>query len=300
MGERFCKVGDVELCYEPFGDPDRPTVLLVMGLGTQMIAWHADFCGELADRGFYVIRYDNRDVGRSTHLSDRPTPRVRELMTRRIRRPAYLLKDMAADGIGLLEELGIESAHVVGASMGGMIAQTMAAEHPDRARSLVSIMSSTGSRWSGQPAPRILPVFLQKPASGKEAYVERIVKLFALVGSPGFERDDDELRELASTSWDRGVDPAGLNRQLGAIIASGHRAQDLKRIRVPTLVIHGKSDRLIRPSGGRATARAIPGARLDLIDGMGHDLPRGVWPRIVDGIEQNAARAAQPEAQPAA
>jgi pimeloyl-ACP methyl ester carboxylesterase len=300
MDERFCKVGDVELCYEPFGDPDRPTVLLVMGLGTQMIAWHADFCGELADRGFYVIRYDNRDVGRSTHLSDRPTPKVRELMTRRIRRPAYLLKDMAADGIGLLEELGIESAHVVGASMGGMIAQTMAAEHPDRVRSLVSIMSSTGSRWSGQPAPRILPVFLQKPASGKEAYVERIVKLFALVGSPGFERDDDELRELASTSWDRGVDPAGLNRQLGAIIASGHRGQDLKRIRVPTLVIHGKSDRLIRPSGGRATARAIPGARIDLIDGMGHDLPRGVWPRIVDGIEQNAARAAQPEAQPAA
>ena len=300
MDERFCKVGDVELCYEPFGDPDRPTVLLVMGLGTQMIAWHADFCGELADRGFYVIRYDNRDVGRSTHLSDRPTPKVRELMTRRIRRPAYLLKDMAADGIGLLEELGIESAHVVGASMGGMIAQTMAAEHPDRVRSLVSIMSSTGSRWSGQPAPRILPVFLQKPASGKEAYVERIVKLFALVGSPGFERDDDELRELASTSWDRGVDPAGLNRQLGAIIASGHRGQDLKRIRVPTLVIHGKSDRLIRPSGGRATSRAIPGARIDLIDGMGHDLPRGVWPRIVDGIEQNAARAAQPEAQPAA
>jgi pimeloyl-ACP methyl ester carboxylesterase len=300
MDERFCKVGDVELCYEPFGDPDRPTVLLVMGLGTQMIAWHADFCGELADRGFYVIRYDNRDVGRSTHLSDRPTPRVRELMTRRIRRPAYLLKDMAADGIGLLEELGIESAHVVGASMGGMIAQTMAAEHPDRVRSLVSIMSSTGSRWSGQPAPRILPVFLQKPASGKEAYVERIVKLFALVGSPGFERDDDELRELASTSWDRGVDPAGLNRQLGAIIASGHRGQDLKRIRVPTLVIHGKSDRLIRPSGGRATARAIPGARLELIDGMGHDLPRGAWPRILDGIEQTAARAAQPEAQPAA
>jgi pimeloyl-ACP methyl ester carboxylesterase len=300
MDERFCKVGDVELCYEPFGDPDRPTVLLVMGLGTQMIAWHADFCGELADRGFYVIRYDNRDVGRSTHLSDRPTPKVRELMTRRIRRPAYLLKDMAADGIGLLEELGIESAHVVGASMGGMIAQTMAAEHPDRVRSLVSIMSSTGSRWSGQPAPRILPVFLQKPASGKEAYVERIVKLFALVGSPGFERDDDELRELASTSWDRGVDPAGLNRQLGAIIASGHRGEDLKRIRVPTLVIHGKSDRLIRPSGGRATSRAIPGARIDLNDGMGHDLPRGVWPRIVDGIEQNAARAAQPEAQPAA
>jgi len=300
MDERFCKVGDVELCYEPFGEPDRPTVLLVMGLGTQMIGWHADFCANLADRGFYVIRYDNRDVGHSTHLSDRPAPKPREIITRRIKRPAYLLKDMADDGIGLLDELGIDSAHVVGASMGGMIAQTMAAHHSERVRSLVSIMSSTGSRWSGQPAPRILPVFLQKPASGRDAYVERIVKLFKLIGSPGFERDDGELRELAGVSWDRGIDPAGFARQLGAVIASGHRAADLKRIRVPTLVIHGKSDRLIRPSGGRATARAIPNARLELIEGMGHDLPRGVWPRILDGIEQNAARAAEPAAQPAA
>ena len=299
MDERFCKVGDVELCYEPFGDPDRPAVLLVMGLGTQMIAWHADFCTELAERGFYVIRYDNRDVGRSTHLSDQPAPKPREFITRRIRRPAYLLADMAADGIGLLDELGIDRAHIVGASMGGMIAQTMAANHPDRVLSLVSIMSSTGSRWSGQPAPRILPVFLQKPASSKEAYVDRIVTLFALIGSPGFERDEDDLRELAATSWDRGVDPLGFARQLGAIIASGHRAADLKRIRVPTLVIHGKVDRLIRPSGGRATARAIPDARLELIDGMGHDLPRGVWPRVLDGIEQTAARVAEPAAQPA-
>ena len=299
MDERFCKVGDVELCYEPFGDPGRPAVLLVMGLGTQMLAWHSDFCTELADRGFFVIRYDNRDVGRSTHLTDRPVPRPTEFLTRRIRQPAYLLADMAADGIGLLDELGVERAHVVGASMGGMIAQTMAANHPDRVLSLVSIMSSTGSRWSGQPAPRILPVFLQKPATSKEAYVERLVKLFALVGSPGFERDQDELRELAATSWDRGNDPGGMARQLGAIIASGHRAADLKQIQVPTLVIHGKSDRLIRPSGGRATARAIPDARLDVIDGMGHDLPRGVWPRILDGIAQTAARAAEPAAQPA-
>ena len=299
MDERFCKVGDVELCYEPFGDPDRPAVLLVMGLGTQMIAWHADFCTELADRGFFVIRYDNRDVGRSTHLSDRPVPKPREIITRRIRRPPYLLADMAADGVGLLDELGSEDAQVVGASMGGMIAQTIAANHAGRVLSLVSIMSSTGSRWSGQPAPRILPVFLQKPAASKADYQERIVKLFALIGSPGFERDDDDLRDMAGESWDRGVDPAGFARQLGAIIASGHRAADLRRIRVPTLVIHGKSDRLIRPSGGRATARAIPNARLELIDGMGHDLPRGVWPRILDGIEQTATRAAAPAAQPA-
>ena len=300
MDEHFCKVGDVELCYEPFGDPGRPAVLLVMGLGTQMLGWHADFCTELADRGFYVIRYDNRDVGRSTHLSDHPPPKVREIVLRRIRRPAYLLADMAADGIGLLEALGIERAHVVGASMGGMIAQTMAADHPERVLSLVSIMSSTGSRWSGQPAPRVLPLFLQKPARSREAYAERIVKLFALVGSPGFERDEDDLRELAGQSWDRGIDPAGFARQLGAILASGHRARDLKRVKAPTLVIHGKADRLVRRSGGRATARAIPGARLELIDGMGHDLPRGVWPRIIDGIEKTAARATEREPQPAA
>ena len=288
----------MELCYEPFGDPDRPAVLLVMGLGTQMLGWHADFCAELADRGFFVIRYDNRDVGRSTHLDGAPAPTPAEILTRRISRPAYVLGDMAADGVGLLDELGIDSAHVVGASMGGMIGQTIAAEHGDRVLSLVSIMSSTGSRWSGQPAPRILPVFLQKPAKTKEDYQDRLVKLFALIGSPDFERDPAELREMAGVAWERGVDPAGFARQLGAIIASGHRAADLRRITAPTLVIHGKADRLVRPSGGRATARAIPGARLELIDGMGHDLPRGVWPRLLDGIEATAERAHRPAPEP--
>ena len=294
MDERFCNIGDVELCYEPFGDPDRPAVLLVMGLGTQMLGWHADFCQELADRGFFVIRYDNRDVGRSTHLSGRRTPSPREILMRRIRRPAYLLTDMADDGVGLLDALDIEQAHIVGASMGGMIAQTIAARHPKRVLSLISIMSSTGSRLSGQPAPRILPVFLQRPATSKEAYQDRLVKLFALIGSPDFERDPEELREMAGLAWDRGVDPAGFARQLGAILASGHRVEDLRRIQAPTLVMHGKADRLVRPSGGRATARAIPGAQLELIDGMGHDLPRGVWPRILDGIERTAARAQAP------
>jgi pimeloyl-ACP methyl ester carboxylesterase len=257
MDERFCKVGEIELCYESFGDPDRPAVL----------------------------------VGRSTHLSDLPAPTPREIVTRRIKRPPYLLSDMAGDGDGLLDALGIERAHVVGASMGGMIAQTLAAHHGDRVLSLVSIMSSTGSRWSGQPAPRILPVFLQKPAATREDYADRIVKLFGLVGSPAFERDESELRELAAVSWERGIDPAGFARQLGAIIASGHRVADLRRIEAPTLVIHGKADRLVRPSGGRATAKAIRDARLELIDGMGHDLPRGVWPRILDGIEENSRRA---------
>ena len=294
MDERFCEIGDVELCYEPFGDPERPAVLLVMGLGTQMIGWHSEFCSELAERGFFVVRFDNRDAGRSTHLADVPPPSRTRLMLRRPRPVAYTLADMAADGIGLLDHLEIEHAHVVGASMGGMIAQVMAARHGERVASLVSIMSSTGSRWSGQPAPRVLPIFLQKPGRTKEEYADRIERLFALVGSPDFERDPAELRALAEMSWERGIDPAGFARQLGAILASGHRAEDLSRIDAPTLVIHGKADKLVRPSGGRATARAIPNARLELIDGMGHDLPRGVWPRILAGIDETAARAAVP------
>lgn len=289
--ERFCTVGDVELCYETFGDSERPALLLVMGLGTQMIAWHEDFCRTLADRGFFVIRYDNRDVGRSTHFDGAPTPSLRELLTRRPRRLAYTLADMAADGAGLLDELGTGAAHVVGASMGGMIAQLLAARHPDRVRSLVSIMSSTGSRWSGQPALRVYPYFMRRPPAGRDPYVEGTVRLFGLVGSPGFERDEPALRELAGLSYDRGVDAAGTARQLGAIIASGSRVADLRRITAPTLVVHGTADRLVAPSGARATARAIPGARLLLISGMGHDLPRGAWPRIVDGIVENADRA---------
>ena len=289
--EQFAQVGDVELCYETFGEPGRPAVLLVMGLGTQMLGWHVDFCDQLAARGFFVVRYDNRDVGRSTSFDSVPPPTPLELLTRRIRRPAYLLADMADDGVRLLDALGISEAHVVGASMGGMIAQTIAARHPDRVLSLVSIMSTTGNRWKGQPAPSVFPFFLRRPAPGREASIDRIVKLFRLVGSPGFPRDEAELREMLSASYDRGHDPAGPARQLAAIIASGDRTPDVRRIDAPTLVIHGTKDKMVRVSGGRATAKAIPGARLMLIDGMGHDLPRGAWPRIIDGIVENAGLA---------
>jgi pimeloyl-ACP methyl ester carboxylesterase len=288
--EQFTRVGDVELCYETFGDRDDPALLLIMGLGTQMIGWHEDFCRQLVERGFFVIRYDNRDSGRSTHFDSVRPPRPLELLRRKIRNPAYTLDEMADDAAGLLDALGIETAHIVGVSMGGMIAQTFAVRHADRVLSLTSIMSNTGSRWSGQASIRLWPSFLRRPATGREAFVRRIVTVFHLIGSPGFESDDDWLREMAEQSFDRGADAASTARQLAAIIASGNRTADLGRITAPTLVIHGKSDRMVRPSGGRATARAIPDARLMLIDGMGHDLPRGAWPRIVEGIAENAAR----------
>jgi pimeloyl-ACP methyl ester carboxylesterase len=296
MSEQFCTVsGGVELCYETFGDPSDPAILLVMGLATQMIGWHEDFCEALAGRGFHVIRFDNRDIGRSQRM-DGPVPTVRQLLLRDKRAAGYTLEDMAADAFGLMDHLGIERAHVAGVSMGGMIAQTMAVRRPDRVLSLVSWMSNTGAFRSGQPSPRLYPVLLRNPPRDRDGYVEHAVWVFSRIGSPGFERDDEDLRRLARLSYDRGINPAGNLRQLAAIIASGDRTRLLRTITAPTLVIHGTEDRLVPPSGGRATARAIPGARLLRIEGMGHDLPRAAWPRVLDAIEENAARAGAPAA----
>ncbi len=300
MSEQLTRVGDVELCYETFGSStDRP-LLLVMGLGTQMIAWHEDFCAELAGRGFYVIRYDNRDVGRSTRFDHVRPPAVRELLTRRPRKLAYTLADMAGDAAGLIEALGLESAHVVGASMGGMIAQVLTIERPERVRSLVSIMSTTGSRFVGQPAAAVYPFFVKPMPKSKEGFLERGLALWKVIGSPGFPRTDEEIRDLLERSYERGLSPTGTMRQLAAIVASGNRTKDLRRISVPTLVIHGTKDKMIRVSGGKATARAIPGARLELIEGMGHDMPREVWPRLIAGIEATVERAFTPEPSAAA
>ncbi len=293
MSEQFCTVGDVELCYETFGDPADPAMLLIMGLATQMLAWHEEFCEELAGRGFHVVRFDNRDVGRSQAIEG-PAPTLRQLLTRDRSAAAYSLEDMAGDAVGLLDHLGVEHAHLVGASMGGMIAQTVAIRHPERTRSLASIMSNTGSFWNGQPSPRLYPVLLKRPAGGRDGYVEHTVWAFEQIGSPGFPRDESELRALAELSYDRGLNPAGSSRQLAAIIAASDRTPGLKQLTVPTVVIHGTADRLVAPSGGRATARAIPGARLLMIEGMGHDLPRPAWPQILDAIEQNSARATEP------
>jgi pimeloyl-ACP methyl ester carboxylesterase len=289
--EQFCDVGrGVTLCYETFGDPANPTALLVMGLGTQMVAWHEDFCLQLADRGLHVVRFDNRDIGRSTHMKGR-APTIRQLLTRSKRAARYTLRDMADDAAGLLEELELAPAHVVGASMGGMIAQCLAARHPEAVRSLTSIMSNTGSLRSGQPALRVYSVFLRRAPSEREAFIEHMERVFAAIGSRGLPRDAEDIRAIAAMSYDRDRDPEAAGRQLAAIIAAGDRTPELRRITAPTLVIHGTADRLVSPSGGRATARAIPGADLVMIPGMGHDLPRAAWPTLLDAIAEHALRA---------
>jgi pimeloyl-ACP methyl ester carboxylesterase len=291
-GEEFTDIGGgITLCHESFGDPSDPPLLLVMGLGTQMIAWREDFCEQLAGCGFYVTRFDNRDVGRSTHLTGHP-PTLGQMVTRRIPDDAYSLEDVAADAVRLTEKLDLGPVHVVGASMGGMIGQVMAANHPDHVRSLVSIMSNTGSRWTGQPALSAYRLFLAEAPQEREAFVEYVLNLFRVVGSRGKLFDEDYVRDVTERSYDRDHDPNGSGRQLGAILKTGRRDAMLRKITAPTLVIHGTEDRLVRPSGGRATKRAIPGARLMEVEGMGHDLPRGAWPQIIDAIAENAAKAA--------
>ncbi len=289
--EQFCDLHNgITLCYETFGEPSDPTALLIMGLGTQMVAWHEDFCRELAGRGFHVVRFDNRDIGHSTHLKG-PPPTIRQLLTRSKRAAQYRLSDMADDAARLLVELDVAPAHVIGASMGGMIAQTLAAQHPGRVLSLTSIMSNTGALSNGQPALKLYPFFLRRPGAGRAAYVKHFERLFAAIGSRGLPRDPQEISELAALSYERDHDPAGPGRQLAAILASGDRTAELREISVPTLVVHGSADLLVRPSGGRATARAIKGAELKTVQGMGHDLPRAAWPEIIDAIAGNAARA---------
>jgi pimeloyl-ACP methyl ester carboxylesterase len=299
--ERMAPANGIELCYQEMGAPDAEPLLLVMGLATQMLAWDENFCDLLADRGFRVIRFDNRDIGRSTKIKSAGVPRRVDMMVGRRASAPYLLRDMAADTTGLMDHLGIESAHIVGASMGGMIVQTMAIEYPERVRSMVSIMSNTGSRWTGMPSRKAMAVLLGRPPKGREAAIERGVKTFGVIGSPGYPFDEERVRRVVGRSYDRGHSPAGVLRQLHAITASGDRTQALHDVRVPAAVIHGDSDVLVRPAGGRATARAIPNARLKMIDGMGHDLPRQLWPVFTEEIASNAARASKGEAakQPA-
>jgi pimeloyl-ACP methyl ester carboxylesterase len=285
----------LEIAYQEMGDTSGEPLVLVMGLATQMLAWDEGFCSLLADRGFRVIRFDNRDIGRSTKLQSAGVPSRLDMMSGRRATAAYLLRDMARDTTCLMDHLGIDSAHVAGASMGGMIVQTMAIEQPERLRSMVSIMSTTGSRWTGLPSWRAMGVLLGAPPRNREAGIERAVKTFKVIGSPGYPFDEERIRDIAARSYDRGHSAAGVVRQLHAITASGDRTSALRNVRVPTTVIHGKRDVLVRPGGGRATARAIPGARLKMIEGMGHDLPRELWPTVVEEIAATAARAPEGE-----
>jgi pimeloyl-ACP methyl ester carboxylesterase len=291
VAEQFCDVGGgITLCYETFGEESDPTALLIMGLGTQMVAWQDAFCRQLAERGYYVVRFDNRDIGRSTHVPGAP-PTVAQILRRSRSAAHYTLADMAADAAGLLRELELGPAHVIGASMGGMIAQTLAARHPEQVRSLVSIMSNTGSRRTGQPGLRLYPIFLRRAPRQRDAYIAHMEALFAAIGSRDLPREPDDIRMLAATSYDRDHDDRGPLRQLAAILASGDRTSELRRITAPTLVIHGSADRLVAPSGGRATARAIPHAQLMIVKDMGHDLPRVLWPTLIGAIARHAVRA---------
>ena len=295
MTEERTTVGDVELVHETIGDPDDPALLLVMGLGMQLIHWDWEFCEGLAERGFRVIRFDNRDAGLSTKI-DAPVPNVMRAMAGLPTRVPYLLNDMADDSFGLLDHLGIERAHVAGVSMGGMIAQTMAIRRPERVLSLGSMLSTPGDRRVGTPKLRVWSVLMGRAPQDRDAYVEYFVRVFRMIGSPGYPVDEELMRERAAATYDRCHHPAGTARQLGAILASGSRTAALRRLDVPTVVIHGKNDPLVPFRAGVATARAIPGAELVAIPGMGHDLPRELWPRFTDALVANAERAATPAA----
>ena len=288
--ERRASVNGIELAYDEFGDPGGEPLLLVMGLGMQMIAWDQRLCGLLAERGYRVIRFDNRDCGHSTKF-DRAGVPARAAMITGTGRPPYLLSDMASDSVGLLDELGIERAHVAGVSMGGMITQEIAIRHPGRLLSLASIMSSTGSRWLRWPKWKAMATLMARPPADSEAYIRLAIRTFEVIGSPGQRMDEESFRLLIETSYRRCFYPDGVARQLHAINCSGNRTRALRRLDLPALVIHGSVDPLIRPAAGRATARAIPGARLKVVPGMGHDLSPAFWPQIVEALNAHARRA---------
>lgn len=273
----------ITIAYETFGDPAAPPILLVMGLGTQMLAWRDGFCLMLADRGHYVIRFDNRDVGLSTHLDgDRPGQPIATFLGRP---PAYLIPDMADDAAGLIAALQLDGAHVVGVSMGGCIAQALAIGHPGVIRSLTSISSSTGSRRVGRPRLDIAArVLLRRPASSRADAIASSVATWRRIGSTGYPFDVESVERLAGESYDRRYDPAGGTRQLAAILGSPDRTDALRAVTVPALVLHGEADPLITVSGGAATAAAILDSRLLTFPGMGHDLPEPLWPRFVQEI----------------
>jgi len=282
--------GAVQLAYETFGDPAHPPLVLVMGLGTQMLGWPEPLCQEFVAAGFYVVRFDNRDIGRSTYMDGVQTPGLATVALRR--RAAYTVDDMAADTIGLFDGLGFERVHLVGASMGGFIAQTVALRAPERLASLTLMMTSTGSRRVGQPRPRVMNAILRaRPVPTREAAIDATVEMLRLIASGGYPFDEPAVRAVVSESFDRGTNPAGTRRQLAAVLAQPDRTRALRTLRMPTLVLHGLDDPLVAVSGGLAIARAIPHARFVGFWGMGHHAPRELWPQLVTEITTHARSA---------
>ena len=292
---QLARANGIELCYEIFGAANAEPMVLIMGLGSQMILWHDEFCRELASRGFRVIRFDNRDIGKSTRLTGgKPLTAVELLKLRFLRMPVaapYKLSDMADDVIGLMDALGIDSAHIVGASMGGMIAQELVINHPKRVRTLTSIMSTTGDPRLPPATPEATAILMAPPPKSKQEYLERFAQTWRVLRAGSFPIDEARDREQAERNFERGLNPAGVVRQLRAILASGSRKARLASVKTPTLVIHGTVDPLVRPEGGKDTAASIPGARLLMIEGMGHALPISMWPQIIGAIAAHAHQA---------
>jgi pimeloyl-ACP methyl ester carboxylesterase len=293
---QLARANGIDICYEIFGDGNAEPMLLIMGLGAQMVIWDDAFCEKLATRGFRVIRFDNRDIGQSTRLSGGKRLTPFELLKLRLFRipvdAPYKLSDMAQDTIALMDTLGIRSAHLVGASMGGMIAQEIAITFPERVRSLTSIMSTTGDPRLPGPTREAAALLMAPPPKTKEEYIERFAKTWKMLRVGSFPEDEALDRARAERTFSRGLNPAGVGRQLRAILASGSRRQRLRAVKAPTLVIHGTVDPLVNPAGGKDTAASIPGAKLMMIEGMGHALPLRMWPDIIDAIDKHAHGAA--------
>jgi pimeloyl-ACP methyl ester carboxylesterase len=293
--ERRAPANGIELAYRELGEPEGEPMVMVMGLGTQLIHWPEGFCELLVERGFRLILFDNRDVGHSTWI-DAPVPGRTAMLLGLRRGLAYTLDSMADDLGGLIEHLEIAPAHVVGVSQGGMIAQVLGYRRPELVRSLGLIMTGSGKRVASVPRLRALGTLMRELPDDRDAHVEAMVRVFRVIGSPDYPEDERWLREAIAAGYDRGNNQAGTARQLHAITASGDRTRRLRGVKAPTVVIHGTRDPLVRPAAGRALARAIPGARLELIAGMGHDLPPALWERIADLLADNARRAKAPAA----
>ena len=289
---QIARANGIDLCYEIFGDAAAEPMILIMGLGAQMIHWDDDFCRQLAARGFRVIRFDNRDIGKSSKLSGGKRLTAMELLKLRFLKipvqAPYRLRDMAEDTTGLMDTLGIKSAHLVGASMGGMIAQEIAISFPQRVRSLTSIMSTTGNPKIPPPTREAMGVLMAPPPTTREEYYERFAKNWKILRAGHFPEDEARDRSRAERTFERGLNPAGVGRQFRAVLASGSRKERLHLVKAPTLVIHGTVDPLVHPAAGKDTAASIPGAKLVMIEGMGHALPIPMWPQIIDAIDKHA------------